>query len=214
MALDAGASLLGFIMVPNRARTVDLEVAKLITALCKERQKLDSKELYSRLDRDDWTLSASKLIKENGPYAVGVFRNQTVEFINNAVESLGLDFVQLHGSEPRADFINQIQVPVIARFTPDDPELHTVNAASQALTLFDSEAGGEGKQLDWEQLDKWAQESGSLYVLAGGLTPENVSQAVKISGVVGVDVSGGVETDGVKDHQKIRDFIKAVQSSI
>ena len=134
-----------------------------------------------------------------------------MEDINNAVESLGLDFVQLHGSEPRSEYIAKIKVPVITRFVPNDKEIANVNLASQILTLFDSEAGGEGTTLNWTELNQWGEESGSTYVLAGGLTPLNVGDAVNIKGVIGVDVSSGVETDGVKDHEKIRRFVQAAK---
>lgn len=211
VALDSGADLVGFIMVPNRDRTVDPEVASSIAQLCKERQSMSSIDLLSNLDKAHWTESAYKLIAENGPYAVGVFRNQSVEDINNAVESLGLDFVQLHGSEPRSEYIAKIKVPVITRFIPNDKEIANVNLASQILTLFDSEAGGEGTTLNWTELNQWGEESGSTYVLAGGLTPLNVGDAVNIKGVIGVDVSSGVETDGVKDHEKIRRFVQAAK---
>lgn len=208
VALDNGAAMLGFILVPGRARTVDLKVARDIVQLCKQRQKMSSKRLYNLLDKDNWTQSAYKLIQENGPYAVGVFRNQSVAEINECVATLGLDFVQLHGSEPRDEYIAQIRVPVITRFVPDDKQLHEVNKQSQVLTLFDSEAGGEGQKLDWEELSQWSTQSGASFVLAGGLTPDNVHEAVRIAGVVGVDVSGGVETNGVKDHAKIRTFLR------
>jgi phosphoribosylanthranilate isomerase len=211
VALEAGADLLGFIMVPNRARTIDPQVAKDIAQLCKERQNITNKELYEQLDFNNWTSSAHDLIKEHGPYSVGVFRNQSVQEINDAVERVGFDFVQLHGAEPRDEYINKITVPVITRFVPGDKEIHKVNHQSQLLTLFDSEAGGEGEVLNWEALNQWGESSGATYVLAGGLTPKNVSDAARIRGVIGVDVSTGVETDGVKDHQKIKDFVRNAQ---
>ena len=65
--------------------------------------------------------------------------------------------------------------------------------------------------MDWSSISSWASEQNNVfYILAGGLTAENVMEAVGLPGVIGVDVSGGVETDGVKDNDKI---IKYVQNA-
>jgi phosphoribosylanthranilate isomerase len=215
VALDSGADLLGMILVPNRARTVEIPAAKQISQLVQSRRPKTSTsiDLHSKLDRTNWTLSVHDNLKQQGPFLVGVFRNQSVEEINSLVDEIGLDFVQLHGSEPRKEYISKLSVPVITRFVPNDPEIETASDPDQILSLFDSEAGGEGIKLNWDGLGDWAKESNSKFVLAGGLTPDNVSVAVRVHGVIGVDVSGGVETDGIKDHQKIRDFIKNAKES-
>ncbi|CCJ29216.1 unnamed protein product [Pneumocystis jirovecii] len=91
-----------------------------------------------------------------------------------------------------------------------------MRAASQKphsfIPLFDSEAGGTGELLDWNSISDWVgrQESPESlhFMLAGGLTPENVGDALRLNGVIGVDVSGGVETNGVKDSNKIANFVK------
>ncbi|ONH65148.1 N-(5'-phosphoribosyl)anthranilate isomerase [Cyberlindnera fabianii] len=93
VALDSGADLVGMIMVPGRARTIDPKVAKQITSLCSKRQKISSIELLKSIDSERWVESVYGLIKNNGPYAVGVFRNQSVEEINDAVTNIGLEFV-------------------------------------------------------------------------------------------------------------------------
>ncbi|CAI4910385.1 ANL_HP_G0187170.mRNA.1.CDS.1 [Saccharomyces cerevisiae] len=74
------------------------------------------------------------------------------------------------------------------------------------------QAGGTGELLDWNSISDWVgrQESPESlhFMLAGGLTPENVGDALRLNGVIGVDVSGGVETNGVKDFNKIANFVK------
>lgn len=213
-AIDNGANMLGVIMVPNRARTVDYEIARKISHLAKKKrlenqsQFADSKDLLKEVKTksENWFDEAKKLIQKNGPFLVGVFRNQPLETIIEMVNRLELDFVQLHGSEDFEFFTASIPVPVIPRYTL---EKSTQSQATNQhiLPLLDSETGGEGKTIDWDQCAELGNKSGK-YLLAGGLTPENVASAAGLPGCIGVDVSGGVETDGVKDLRKIEMFIK------
>ncbi|CCH45123.1 hypothetical protein BN7_4702 [Wickerhamomyces ciferrii] len=218
VALDAGANLIGMILVPGKKRTIDHGIAKEITQLVKSKRfPITSNEFYrsfgGRGDSPKWFEEVSKELKEKGPFSVGVFKDQSIEEINKLIDELDLDFVQLHGKENHDDYIPNLKVPTIARFIPDeDNVLDSLKPNKQILSLFDSEAGGEGIKLNWENLSKWANENNAKYILAGGLTPENVSEAIKLNGVIGVDVSGGVETDGVKDHSKIIKFIQNTRS--
>jgi len=214
VAIDTGANMVGMIFVPGKPRTVDPNIAKTIVSLVKSKRtsSLGSNNLYNELPNGEdssWFETVHDKIVKNGPYAVGVFRNQSVEEINKSVEEVGLDFVQLHGKEPRDEYIPQIKVPVITRFVPNEVDvLESIVPNKQLLSLFDSEAGGEGIKLNWDNLSQWSSRNNARYLLAGGLTPGNVSEAIKLNGVIGVDVSGGVETDGVKDHKKIKRFIE------
>ncbi|KAK9463872.1 N-anthranilate isomerase [Lipomyces oligophaga] len=132
---------------------------------------------------------------------LGVFRNQPLEEVLQIQKDYKIDIVQLHGSEP-ITWASEIPVPVMKKFSPGDDNV--MSPGFHALTLFDGGEGGEGVQIDWndEQLPKEGK-----FMLAGGLTPENVAQAVKVNNVIGVDVSTGVETDGKHDLEKIRSFI-------
>lgn len=187
VAIDSGADLLGIICVPNRKRTVDSEVAKLISKLCR-----------------------NKDVK-----LVGVFRNQTKEDVARIAEDYSLDVVQLHGDEDWKEYNSFIPLPIIKRVVfPQGIETLVEMQNSDCQSLFDSEAGGTGEKLDWKSIGEWYSNSqlNKGYILAGGLNPENVKDALKVPGVTGVDVSGGVETDGVKDNVKIKTFLYNVNS--
>ncbi len=209
VAIESGADLLGMIMVPNRQRTVDLDIAKQISV--KVREARDSRASTSTETKEkDWFDLHINRIKQEGPFLVGVFRNQPLSTILEYCQSIPLDYVQLHGSEDRSQYIPQIPVPVIARFVPKaDDFKESVQTGLHALPLIDGEVGGEGKLLDWNKLG--IDSAKGKYILAGGLNPDNVSSAVQVEGVIGVDVSGGVETSGKKDADKIREFIDAAR---
>lgn len=211
VAIDNGADLLGMIVVPGRARTIDDSVAKEIVSRTKSKRL--EEDFTKGLDQDNWTDSVVKSISMKGPFSVGVFRNQSIEDINSKIEEIGFDFVQLHGKENRSEYISKLNRPVITRYVPNDAEIANVMNAEQILTLFDTEFGGTGTQLNWEDLGTWSKMTRSKYILAGGLNPENVGEASKIHGVIGVDVASGVETNGVKDHEKIRQFIKNAKTT-
>lgn len=189
-AIQCGANFIGIICVPNRKRTIDRDVAKQISALVHDKQ-----------------------FNKNGTQLVGVFRNQAVDEVAAIAQEYNLDVVQLHGDEPWRDFQAVLQRPIIKRmvFPRDCAEVALISQSddSHVLPLFDSEAGGTGELLNWQAISQWSETdgSGSQFILAGGLTPCNVQEAMSLTGVLGVDVSGGVETNGVKDLDKIEQFI-------
>ncbi|ODV94921.1 hypothetical protein PACTADRAFT_3807 [Pachysolen tannophilus NRRL Y-2460] len=216
-AISNGANLLGVILVPNRSRTVDDATAREISRIAKSHQRISSKELIAKIeeikvtekDYDKWFDKMVELIIANGPYLVGVFRNQSIDEVNSKIEKADLDFVQLHGSEDFDEYINNIEVPVITRYVLDSPKLlKSLEPKKHILTLLDSEAGGEGIKLNWEQVDEFGKTENARYILAGGLNPENIHEAINLNGCVGVDVSGGVETNGMKDLAKIKKFLE------
>ncbi|CDK27292.1 unnamed protein product [Kuraishia capsulata CBS 1993] len=224
-ALDSGADLTGIILVPNRARTVEVAEAAEISRVVRARRAAFSREFPNSnvlwqhlqsldLNEESWSAHVAETLKQNGPFLVGVFRNQSLDEINSMVDQIGLDFVQLHGSEDPEVYIPGIKVPVIRRITVDQPIevlLAEVNSKKHLLALLDSELGGEGKTVDWGRAHLLG-ETGGRYLLAGGLTPDNVGEALKNSGTLGVDVSGGVETNGTKDFDKIAMFVKNAKS--
>lgn len=224
-AINEGADLLGVIMVPGRRRTVDHNVAKEISKLCAEKRAekgcLSSVDIAKQVsatsfkDFDAYFAHYSELIAENGPFLVGVFQNQLPSQVFELAGELGLDFVQLHGSEDVNEFIaaNSVGVPIIKRYViPRDVEsMHLffqslVHKQSKtfALPLLDSELGGEGTVIDWSLINKLQ----GRFILAGGLTAENLGETAPYAHkLVGYDVSGGVETDGAKSASKISRFI-------
>jgi phosphoribosylanthranilate isomerase len=126
-----------------------------------------------------------------------------------------LQFVQLHGDEP-PQFCHSIHRPVIKALSLNNQDdIHRVkdyNETSWRILLDTPTAqwGGTGQTSDWMLAQSVAQAHPIL--LAGGLTPENVNQAIRQVQPWGVDVSSGVETNKVKDVEKIRAFINNVRS--
>jgi phosphoribosylanthranilate isomerase len=194
-AAGAGADLIGVVFAESK-RKVDVERAKEIIAQVK------------RL--------------ANSPDAVGVFVNTPAIDVNRTAEDCELDWVQLSGDEP-FDYIGKIAKPVIKAIKVS--QKHTSKSLleelnrwsrhmeSDSIFLLDCDVagsyGGSGQAFDWSV----AQASSKKYplIIAGGLSPENVSEAVRIVKPWGVDVSSGVESEGVKDTAKIKEFITAVR---
>ncbi|QLQ80351.1 hypothetical protein HG537_0D03520 [Torulaspora globosa] len=189
-AIECGASLIGIICVPNRKRTIESDVARQISSLVHD-----------------------KSFNTSGTKLVGVFRNQSVEEVTEIANDYNLDVIQLHGDESWTEFRSLVQKPIIKRmlFPQDCVEVAELSRSgnTDVLPLFDSEAGGTGELLNWQGISKWSESegAGSRFLLAGGITPGNVHEAMSLEGVIGVDVSGGVETNGSKDMQKIEQFI-------
>ena len=152
---------------------------------------------------------------------VGLFVNPDDAALDLTLAAAPLDILQLHGSET-PDRVAQIKartgLPVMKAVgiaTPDDLPALTDYGLVADLVLVDAKPpkdatlpGGNGLAFDWRLLTgrRWLRP----WLLAGGLTPQNVAEAIRLTGAPGVDVSSGVETaPGVKDHGLIRDFIAA-----
>jgi len=195
------------------------------------------------IHNDPWfTLHARRLSQSVAasagarPLLVGVFQDQPLSFVLHCVAVAQLDMVQLHGSEP-LEWAKQIPVPVIRVYHVDPdgrglegiarPGLHR-HVLLDAAVSPGALSGGSGKTFDWELAkrvvlagegepttgDASSTSSSPLpIVLAGGLTPDNVAEAVSIVRPWAVDVSGGVETDDGtgKDIDKVKGFINAVR---
>jgi phosphoribosylanthranilate isomerase len=157
---------------------------------------------------------------------VGVFQNQSPEFIREMVEECGLDMVQLHGNEGmQAANEENCGVPAIRVVDIEtDPEtgkassnaaktlLESITADPVAILLDTSikgskDGGGTGVTFDWGIAEQ-VQNAGLPVIIAGGLTPDNIDEAVTSTRPWGVDVSSGVEASpGTKDHDKVRQFV-------
>ncbi len=143
---------------------------------------------------------------------VGVFRDQSVGFIKKVAETGIIDMVQLHGGESE-DFIREVRkvtgMPVIKAFTVStSAEAEKAAETCADYVMYDSGAG-TGKTFDWSIL----LDIERPYFLAGGLTPDNVGEAVKLLKPFAVDTSSGIETDHRKDVIKMRAFIGAVKAA-
>lgn len=137
---------------------------------------------------------------------VGVFVSPTLMELQEAIIKVPLDLVQIHGEFSDEDF-EKLDVPSI-RAIPVEKTLEEIETKADFL-LFDAPLAGSGKTFDWELLKDENIEK--PYFLAGGLTVDNVKQAITFFRPYAVDVSSGVETDGKKDLLKIMRFIESVK---
>ncbi|MBQ9901240.1 MAG: phosphoribosylanthranilate isomerase [Clostridia bacterium] len=145
-----------------------------------------------------------------GIQAVGVFVDEAPEKIALLLEEGVIDVAQLHGQED-ISYFNRLREltgkPIIKAFRVEKPEdcLAAENFPSEYL-LLDS-GMGSGVTFDWSAVAGVKRD----FFLAGGLSPENVADAIKNIHPFGVDVSSGIESDGVKDYQKMAAFVAAVR---
>ena len=199
VAADAGADFLGFNFVPGARRQLTAEQGGAIISEYRRRRG------------------------NGGPRLVGLFADQPRDEVDRIVRECGLDLAQLCGGET-PDYWRQVSVPVIKQIRVRDEgptdqatadtlrRAEEVIASGQMAMLDRYEAGakgGTGKSFDWRIATEVARHQD--FILAGGLTPENVGRALREVCPWGVDVSSGVETDGVKDSKKIREFGKQVR---
>jgi phosphoribosylanthranilate isomerase len=159
---------------------------------------------------------AAEIIAQLPPFVmpVGIFVNEREEKIREIQQLACLQAVQFHGDES-PEFCQRFGARVIKAFQVKDKE-SLKNMAHYHVGAFlldsyrDGVRGGTGETFDWH-LAVVAKTFGKV-ILAGGLTPENVSEAVKLVQPYGVDVAGGVEKEkGIKDHAKIKKFITEVR---
>jgi phosphoribosylanthranilate isomerase len=145
---------------------------------------------------------------------VGVFRDELPQRVVRICHETGLRAAQLHGRETAEDtrWI-RARVPVVIKaFAAGDPELDRADHYGADAVMVDSHAPGSGEVFDWSLAE--GAPSGRRFILAGGLTPENVADAIERVRPWGVDVASGVESaPGHKDPRKLRDFIRAARAA-
>lgn len=142
--------------------------------------------------------------------AVGVFVDEEPEQVAALLEAGIIDLAQLHGREDEA-YLARLRAltekPIIQAFQIKTPtDLERAQGSSADYILLDSGAG-TGTPFDWTLLKNLRRP----YLLAGGLGPDNVAQAIRVLHPWGVDVSSGIETGGVKDFKKMAAFVAAVR---
>jgi phosphoribosylanthranilate isomerase len=187
-ALDAGADALGFVFYNGSPRNIARE-------------------------------DAARIIEQLPPFiqTVGLFVNESIETINNIADLCGLDVIQLHGDET-PQFCNSINRRVIKALRIKDisslEPLESFNVAGMLLDAWSpSEQGGTGRTFNWDIAEIASQKK--QIILAGGLSPDNVTEAIRKVRPYAVDVSSGVESSpGVKDHMLLRDFIRKAKESM
>lgn len=163
--------------------------------------------------------AAAEISRQLPPFVlrVGVFVNAPADFILHAIRESGLAMLQFHGDEP-PEFCSQFGLMTMKAFRVRGPvtleEIPQYQTDAYLLDAFSSTTfGGTGEKFNWD-LAVEAQKFGKPVFLAGGLTPENVADAIRQVRPFGVDVSSGVESaPGKKDHAKIKAFITAARGA-
>lgn len=219
-AIEAGADLIGMILAQGTKRTVSNETALAILEVVRETKKPMSTETEAKeavLSASDYFTHASSRFLERNDRAliVGVFRNQPLEYVLDQQRLLSLDVVQLHGDEP-LEWAKLIPCPVVRAFNPRHMGIGA--RGYHSLPLLDAGSGGSGQRLDLSEVKAVLEkDDGVDIILAGGLNPENVKEALadmqEYRGRVKVvDVSSGVEEDGQQSLDKIRAFVAAAKA--
>lgn len=196
VAVEAGANYLGFILYAKSPRYVDpATVGEILTALHDAGSSVPG---------------------------IGVFVNHALDDVVQTLDACGLTYAQLHGDEPPqlVAALSGRGFKALRPATPDDlaqavtfAQLAGADAPQLLVDAYSPAAyGGTGHRADWSLARQAAAQTPRL-LLAGGLSPDNVAEAVDRVQPWGVDVSSGVETQpGRKDHAKVRAFIAAVKA--
>jgi len=147
---------------------------------------------------------------------VGVFVDDSMENMVDIATYCGLDLLQLHGSEQSISYVSS-PFPIVKSVSiKSDVTVDDLTFPPCDYLLFDTwhkkMAGGCGQVFNWSVLQ--AAGIQRPFFLAGGLSVENVKEAIELTQPYAVDVSSGVETDGVKDIEKIRTFIQRVKECL
>jgi phosphoribosylanthranilate isomerase len=227
-AADAGADFVGLVFAESKRQVDRQEAYEMVRALGRplaEHEFVTPPPAQPRVreEVDEWFRHGSRLLEAylevKRPLTVGVFADQPFEEINEIVEECGIDLVQLHGDESWDDCLmiarQTIQVVHISPLdSPSDP-MSLVEPGFAIALLLDSAhgpyRGGSGQTFDWEVARLVS--SRMPMILAGGLTPENVGEAVRTVRPWAVDVASGTETDGKKDYDRVRAFVRAVREA-
>ncbi len=143
---------------------------------------------------------------------IGVFVNESVEMIQKIADECGLTHVQLHGDEDNYQ-IRRLNIPSIKSLgVTSESDMKNAQGYETDYILFDSPKekfhGGNGKTFSWGLLAHMPKELREKTILAGGLNTLNIEEAIRTVRPYMVDVSSGVETEGKKDVEKIKQFIK------
>ncbi|WP_303938915.1 bifunctional indole-3-glycerol-phosphate synthase TrpC/phosphoribosylanthranilate isomerase TrpF [Veillonella infantium] len=222
--VDAKPDYMGLVFAPSK-RQVTVDQAKtLVEALHKQYAKtygavevpMNAETAQDSQDSQD----SQEFVQGNPSFekikTVGVFVNETVENLLKIAEEVKLDVIQLHGDEDdtfiqslkectNVEVWKAVQVRSVA-----DVEKWIDSSAD--MLLFDAyhkdERGGTGEVFDWSSLDEFERP----FMLAGGIDSTNVARAIRTVRPYGIDISSGIETEGVKDDEKIKAFTNIVRT--
>ena len=185
LAVGMGADALGFNFVPGSSRQIRPAVAR---------------DIARRLP--------------GGILTVGIFKDELKETVIEVVHTAGLQAAQLHGRESTDDsmWIAERVPYLIKAFAAGESAIDRLDDYGANAVLVDAPEPGSGEVFDWSMLD--GRERGRPLILAGGLNPENVAQAVHTVKPWGVDVASGVESaPGIKDPGRMKELIQNAKAA-
>lgn len=204
--VDAKPDYMGLVFAPSK-RQVTVDQAKILVSEL-------HKQYVNRYNRD--VIQWSNDVVQEFIKMVGVFVNETLENLVMIATEVNLDAVQLHGDEDEA-FIQSLK----ERTNVEVWKAVQIRSAADAekwidssadMLLFDAyhkdERGGTGEVFDWSYLDEFERP----FMLAGGIDSTNVARAIRTVRPYGIDISSGIETEGVKDDEKIKAFTNIVRT--
>ncbi len=227
-AAEAGADFVGMIFAES-SRRVDIDQASaMVRAIGRPLAEHEfvvppPSQPRVREEAGVWFQHGSEVIGTyldvKRPLTVGVFADQPFEEINEIVEETGIDLVQLSGHESWDECLlvarQVIQVVHISPLdSPSDPIVLVQPGFALALMLDSAHGpyrGGSGITFDWEVARLISAHVPMM--LAGGLNPENIRDAINAVHPWAVDVASGTERDGRKDHDRVRAFVRAVREA-
>jgi len=180
-AISAGADFIGFVFFEKSKRNISVENAKEL----------------------------AKIVPKNVK-KVGVFVDEPIENLVKIAKEIPLDIVQLHGNES-PEYVKKLNCEIIKVIRIEDGKfLQNPDDFPEITLMLDAKTSGAGEKFDWQKID-FDKIKDRKFFVAGGLNPENVREAIEFFNPFAVDVSSGVETDGVKDNEKIREFLRNVK---
>ncbi len=225
-AAEAGADFIGLMFANSRRKVTPQACYDIVTAIHEKRgtgkvsfSGPEAGEVSARSWFGAWNEAIEEALFIHRPLIVGVFADQASADVIEIASAAELDMVQLSGGEDDA-FVRTMGIPTIrvvhvtAEDGADNVHERAPAGIGQAVMLDTGRAGargGTGESFDWSVAAEAGQST--PLVLAGGLDPENVADAIHIAAPWAVDVSSGVETDGKKDIEKIRAFIRAAKGA-
>ena len=206
--VDAKPDYMGLVFAPSK-RQVTVDQAKILVSEL-------HKQYANRYNRDAEQYSNQTLIHQEFIKTVGIFVNETLDNLVTIATEVNLDAVQLHGDEDEA-FIQSLKErtnvevwKAVQIRSAADAEAWIDSSAD--MLLFDAyhkgERGGTGEVFDWSCLDEFERP----FMLAGGIDSTNVARAIRTVRPYGIDISSGIETEGVKDDEKIKAFTNIVRT--
>ena len=225
VAAEAGADFIGLVFAESPRRLSTAQAGEIVRALGSPLRDADTAPLHETevVSPTDWFRRAAQalegLLERKRPLTVGVFADMDLETVNSIADECGIDLIQLTSGESWRDCLlanrQVIKTVHVGEGASADSVLARIEAGAAIACLLDSQVpglrGGTGRRIDWAVAARVAREL--PIILAGGLTPDNVAEAVRTVRPWAVDVSSGVEREGVKDGDRIRAFVAAAKEA-